>query len=71
MSSFIQTILSVSEFHRFSTEALADYTAGRGSHPALKIPMNCAYTITRKDSVVKMCQICYDTIMLGPEQTPE
>ena len=36
MSSSIQTILSVSELHRFNANALADFTAGRESHPALR-----------------------------------
>ena len=38
-SSSIQTVLSVSELHRFSACALADFTAGREFHPALKIHM--------------------------------
>ena len=38
-SSSIQTVLSVSELHRFSAYALADFTAGREFHPALKIYM--------------------------------
>ena len=36
-SSSIQTVLSVSEFHRFGAEAFADFTAGGELHPALKI----------------------------------
>ena len=36
-SSFIQTILSALEFHQISTKkALAGFTAGGESHPALK-----------------------------------
>ena len=35
--SSIQTILSVSEFHRIGAYTLADFTAGGESHPALKI----------------------------------
>ena len=36
-SSSIQTVLSVSEFHRFGAEAFADFTAGGEFRPALKI----------------------------------
>ena len=36
-SSSIQTLLSVSELHRICAIALADFTAGREFHPALKI----------------------------------
>ena len=36
-SSLILTLQSVSELHRFNAEALADSTAGREFHPALKI----------------------------------
>ena len=36
-SSSIQTVLSVPESHRFGAEALADFTAGREFHPALKM----------------------------------
>jgi hypothetical protein len=35
-SSSIQTVLSVSELHRINAFALADFTAGREFHPALK-----------------------------------
>ena len=35
-SSSIQTVLSVSELHRINACALADFTAGREFHPALK-----------------------------------
>ena len=35
-ASTIQTLLSVSELHRFCANALADFTAGREFHPALK-----------------------------------
>ncbi len=37
LSSFIQTILSASEFHRIMLQAARGYTAGRELHPALKI----------------------------------
>ena len=37
VSSSIQTILSVSEFHRFNPIGLADFTAGGELRPALKI----------------------------------
>ena len=37
VSSSIQTVLSVSEFHRFNADALADFTAGGEFRPALKI----------------------------------
>lgn len=36
-SSFIQTIRSVLELHQIMRHALADFTAGREFHPALKI----------------------------------
>ena len=36
LSSSIQTILSVLELHQFNALALADYTADRELHPALK-----------------------------------
>ena len=36
-SSSIQTILSVSELHRFNTNVFVDFTTGRELHPALKI----------------------------------
>ena len=36
-SSSIQTLLSVSELHRICVVTLADFTAGRELHPALKI----------------------------------
>ena len=36
-SSSIQTLLSVSELHRINAYTLADSTAGRELHPALKI----------------------------------
>lgn len=35
-SSFIQTIQSVLELHQIMRHALADFTAGRELHPALK-----------------------------------
>jgi len=35
-SSSIQTVLSVSESHRFGALTLADFTAGGDLHPALK-----------------------------------
>ena len=50
MSSFIQTLLSVLELHKFSQLRLADFTAGREFHPALKIHysiflrISCLYT---------------------------
>ena len=37
--SLIQTILSVSELHRFNHIRLADYTAGGDFHPAPKTNM--------------------------------
>ena len=36
VSSIIQTVLSVSESHRFCAKTLADYTAGGEFRPALK-----------------------------------
>ena len=36
LPSFIQTLLSVPEFHRIMRGSLADCTAGREFHPALK-----------------------------------
>ena len=41
LSSFIQTLLSASEFHRINACALAGFTAGREFHPALKIVFIC------------------------------
>ena len=40
LSSIIQTVLSVLEFHQISAVALADFTAGREFHPAPKMFMN-------------------------------
>lgn len=37
LSSFIQTLLSVLEFHQIMCIALVDFTTGRELHPALKI----------------------------------
>ena len=37
LSSSIQTILSVLELHQILRNALADFTADREFHPALKI----------------------------------
>ncbi len=47
------TTLSVSESHRFSAKALADCTAGRESHPALKICIRFGNTIAQMMGVVK------------------
>ena len=47
-SSSIQTILSVPESNRFSTFVLADYTAGRELHPALKSIPLCVSIISDK-----------------------
>ncbi len=51
-SSHIQTVLSVSESHRFCAFTLADFTAGRESHPALKI-YEVFFTIPRSGALVK------------------
>ncbi len=53
LSSSIQTILSVSEFHRFNAIALADFTAGGELRPALKTFYELAYRIARVKTVVK------------------
>ena len=45
-ASFIQTLLSVSESHRFCDQSLADFTAGRGFHPALKPLLKREYHIS-------------------------
>lgn len=46
----IQTILSVLEFHQISTFALADFTADREFHPALKtfLIFSCLYHYIRQ-----------------------
>ena len=53
-SSSIQTLLSVPELHRFGAFALADFTAGGESHPALKNPYELDYNITCALAVVKI-----------------
>ena len=42
-SSFILTIQSVLELHQIMRYALADFTAGRELHPALKISLFCCH----------------------------
>jgi len=44
-ASSIQTVLSVLELHQFNAGALADYTAGREFHPALKTVIQLFYKI--------------------------
>ena len=57
-ASFIQTLLSVSELHRFCDLSLADFTAGREFHPALKPLLKREYHIhlllSREDECGKM-----------------
>ena len=45
-SSFIQTIRSVLELHQIMRHALADFTAGRELHPALKISLFCCHSLS-------------------------
>lgn len=45
-SSFIQTIQSVLELHQIMRYALADFTAGRELHPALKISLFCCHSLS-------------------------
>lgn len=45
-SSFIQTIRSVLELHQIMRHALADFTAGRELHPALKISLFCYHSLS-------------------------
>ena len=58
-SSSIQTLLSVLEFHQFNAEALADYTAGREFHPALKM-YSIDLSIALPMRLVKMGFLWYD-----------
>ena len=53
-SSSIQTVLSVPESHRINAYALADFTAGRESHPALKILCSLVYRIASMGVLVKI-----------------
>ncbi len=60
VSSSIQTLLSVSELHRICAEALADFTAGRESHPALK---NSLFTLLHEHSTWdETCQVFFFVI---------
>ena len=59
-SSFIQTLLSVLEFHQFNLKGFADCTAGRESHPALKILCSLVYKIAPMGALVKNYNIWYD-----------
>lgn len=49
-SSFIQTIRSVLELHQIMRHALADFTAGREFHPALKSRIRLAAVIIARRS---------------------
>ena len=66
MSSFIQTLLSVLELHKFSQLRLADFTAGREFHPALKIHysiflrISCLYTHVNYIFTKKGIECVYD-----------
>src|SRR5574344_103835 len=62
VSSSIQTILSVSEFHRFGAFAFADYTAGGELHPALKIFYLVVTRIARQGFLVKKEYLCYSLL---------
>ena len=59
ISSSIQTLLSVSESHRFCAVALADFTAGREFHPALKM-YSIGLSIAPPHCLVKRWFLCYD-----------
>ena len=57
-SSFIQTIRSVLELHQIMRHALADFTAGRELHPALKISLFCCHSLSvlHYRSIESVCQ---------------
>ena len=51
-TSSIQTLLSVPELHRFGLLQLADYTAGRDLHPALKIQIQYVFVMVSYKNMI-------------------
>ena len=75
LSSLIQTILSVLELHQINACALADYTAGGESHPALKNPLLFIYRIAHssykfKSHFVKYHHFVCAPLFLSPKHVP-
>ena len=60
---------SVSELHRFSIRSRT-FTAGRGSHPALKTLYRTAHRIPQGTYLVKVTVVCYNTIIPGVKRRP-